>query len=645
MKRFSTLLAALLLTASGLSAQDYLIEVTPDKKIIHLLNSNLSEDTPVQYILQIMPEMILRGSTDFSNFDLQLDGNSVGASRDNFLFLTKIGDLEKIEISTSSVSTQQKNGQSGAINFISKKPEEGLEGRIIAEASTIPNLMPSAELRYKKDRFELTGYGNLEYFNPNQRKLYTSTFKNSTDIGDINDNYRYTQATAKLITKYGFSDKDEVKGWILFSSSNENDCQIKESIRIMTGLNPLGPGWAYYATSIDTTNSSGRIHILNAHAEYKHTFAEGHKLTASAGYQFNREYQSSNYVIPHIVDAELKYEVPLIDREGRRLQMKLALNSTGKIVETNDAGSSSLYLSPLAEFKYTAGEWTIHAAGRYQMYDRYYSIKEKMSTKDFSSLEHDFIGNVNALWQFEPHKALRFIASRNLLRPTDEMLYPGMVWYKTKKEWIYGNPKLQRAYLHSFNLGYITDWEKEDKKFIFNAGLEYTRADGLIQTVRMHDQEEGRFYNTYTNSGMNDILSANLLFIYRHNIFSVAAAGNVFCNFKNENGAQNYHNYFNISITPIFNFEGGWNLSSKVVYNSAVLQADGQLGECLLASMRLDKKLRNWILHIELNDIFDYDSTDYSDIDGNMVSTQYDMYKRYFGIGATYTFRVKRSAK
>ena len=146
MKNIITAIITLLVSFSGLSAQDYFIEVTPDKKIIHLTGTILPEDTPVQYILQIMPELIVRNDINFSNYDLQLDGKSVGASRNNILFMTDIKDIEKIEISTASVSTQQKNGMAGVINFVSAKPAEGLEGEVSLEAATIPNIMPDAEV-------------------------------------------------------------------------------------------------------------------------------------------------------------------------------------------------------------------------------------------------------------------------------------------------------------------------------------------------------------------------------------------------------------------------------------------------------------------------------------------------------------------
>lgn len=632
-KKITYSFIVLLVSLTTLSAQDYFIEVTPDKKIIHLSGTSLSGDTPVQYILQMIPELIIRGDIDFANYDLQLDGKSVGESRDYILSLTVIKDLDKIEISTSSVSTQQKNGLSGVINFVTKTPDEGLGGQVSMAATTSPNIMPNARIMYKKGKLELTGFGNMQYYNAKQEKTYTSALKNSTDIGKINGNYRYTQATARVNAKYSFTEKDELKGWLLLSSSKEYEQQVQEYIRTIKGLTPLGPEWSYFSVLNDTSHSDNRVRLLNTQAEYKHTFGENHMLSFSAGYQLDR--------VDKYVNSELKYDVPLFIQDGHKLQMKLALNYTGKIAETDDAGSSSLYLSPLAEFKYSTDKWTVIGAARYQMYDRYYSLKKNLRSKDFSSIEHDIIGNVNALWQFEPHKAVRFTLSRNLLRPSDEMLYPEMTWYQSKKEWILGNPKLSRAYLHTIEADYIMDWESKGRHFTFNAGLQYNKSDDLIQTIRRHDEENEKFYNTFANSGKNDILATNLLLVYNYDIFSFAVAGNLFCNFKEENGERNHYNYFNLSFSPIFNFEGGWNLSGKMVYNSTVLQAGSELGDCLLAAIRLDKKYKQWIFHIELNDIFDYISSDYSNINDNIVSVNYDMYRRYFGIGATFLFKLR----
>lgn len=112
-----------------LSGQDYLLEIKPDQKVIHPELFNLPPDTPINAILMTIPELITRSNVAFSNFDIQVDGKSVGESRDVILFSTVIADVEKIEVSTSSVTTQKKNGEGGSINIIFKDPEKGLAAR------------------------------------------------------------------------------------------------------------------------------------------------------------------------------------------------------------------------------------------------------------------------------------------------------------------------------------------------------------------------------------------------------------------------------------------------------------------------------------------------------------------------------------
>ena len=621
-----------------LSGQDYLLEIKPDQKVIHPELFNLPPDTPINAILMTIPELITRSNEAFSNFDIQVDGKSVGESRDVILFSTVIADVEKIEVSTSSVTTQKKNGEGGSINIIFKDPEKGLGGKVMLEATTGVNIMPSTTVGYSSGKLELTGNLNMQSFRTTSETNYIDYRKDRNIYGTDYFYPDFLQETARVNMKYSFTGNDVLKAWVIESSGRNIERKIQNTIDVIDGSAIHGPGWAFTEAKVDTTHSRKGSTILNAMAEYEHKFSEDSKITVFAGYQYSREDQDCEFTVPHTVDAEAKYQTPIVDRNGHKVVFKGGLNTTYRKVSTEMTGNNSLYLSPYVDFEYTHAKWKVKAALRYQMYDREFKRLDILEHIKYNSVEHDVIGNVNAVWQFHPHRALRFIASRNLVRPDDEMLYPELFWSNTRKRWIQGNPDLSREYIHTLETDFITDIHKDEYSIIISTGIAYHNANGLIEAHNRHDDQKGIFYQTFENTGINNIASADASVIFKYDLLTLSFTGNLFCNFRYENGEHDHYNYFNLNVCPVFNFKRGWTLNSKIQYNSKIIQKNAELGDCFLASIGLDKRYRNWTFSLEMYDIFEYVTEDTTITPESRISSAYDLYSRYIGIGVAYRF-------
>ena len=137
---------ALVLGCMSSYAGDYTIEMEPSKQIIYLSRLGLPPDTTLETLLKTMPELMHRGDILFDNYDIQCDGKSVGESRDVILLQTRVDELEKIEVTSSSVATQSRNGQSGTINIVYKTPSDGFGGDVNVSASTEVDLIPSVNV-------------------------------------------------------------------------------------------------------------------------------------------------------------------------------------------------------------------------------------------------------------------------------------------------------------------------------------------------------------------------------------------------------------------------------------------------------------------------------------------------------------------
>lgn len=641
MKRFVFVMLLLPFVAHFAAAQEYIVEITPTKKVIYVSRLGLSGNTSVEDVLKALPELMHRGSTLFYNFDIQYDGKSVGESRDAILVTTMIGELDKIEISTSSVDTQSKNGESGTINLVPRKLEKGLRGEAQLAATTEPDLMPNLRIGYAGDKFEILGQTSLEFYKPTQDKMFVEEIPNVVTTGMQSETEKYFQHTARVNMSYRFDDKNKLKAWLMESYSNTSNTTYKNQLVTTDGSLILGLGWYREQVIKDTSLSSSSGLMLNAMAEYEHRFNSDSKFVAYAGYVTSRNRNSSGLSVPNTFDGELKYDSFVIRKDEHTIKLKAGANMSYKNYRNELIHGSSLYLSPYFNVRYNFRGLNIDGTVRYQNFERDYAA---IGGQPHKTTEHDFVANLNTFYQIKPHHAVRLILSRNLVRPSDMMLYPGLNFYPASDSWVMGTPDLKRAYIHSASFNYITDQHWDDNNIVINVGLGYNRADGLIEPVYETTTiaDEGKImYTRYINSGINDIGVLDLLCLYSHGNFTLSVGGNMFANFIKSGNGQDVNTFYNLSATPIFRFPHEWRLQGNVMYNSPVQRTESTQGDCLLASLKVSKDLGNWTLDFEFNDIFGYTSTDFSKTAAKTVYSSYNLYTRFAGIGVSYRFKAK----
>ena len=620
-------------------AQDYTVELQPDKKVIYVNRLGLPENTPVIEVLRLIPELTVREGDEFlSGYDLFLDSKSLGYNKDVLLSTMKLSEVEKIEISTSATASQQINGMAGSIKIVSSSMSDGLSGTVTANANTLWTVYPNLNLNYRTDKLEVRGNVGLEYYSGKTTNYFEQVMPINKDVGNNTITEKYFQETARLHLKYNPTKKDQLKLWVLESLGLDDMNTFTEGLYTVK-VPEFGDD--VYRVTKDKTNDPRKTSKVNfsAFAEYEHVFHDEMKLTVSADYTLDNNREGTVSVKgmsperPQKIQSEAKIVFPFLPVGKRSLNLTLGGNTTFGINDREQVHNRTFYGSPFMELKYKSPKLQVFTGVRFQYNDLVYDKSDKGL---FENGNKDITFNVNALWQMKEHQAFRFLVTRNIIRPSADQLYPAMEFDLSRRMFVRGNKDLRPASMYSFELDYIADWIIDRHSFIANLSLGYDRSDGLVNMVQRFDEECQQFYMTYANTGNNDIMKAKGNLIYKYGIFSLSLAGNWYHNIKKVDGKMDNIDNFNVALSPIFSFNNDWTLSGTLRYNNAVISNDSRIGECLYSYLRLSKTFGKWIVSAMLSDIFGYDSENFEYKDGGYIYTRYDQYPRSFEIGVTY---------
>lgn len=685
MKR-SALLILCLATACAYVQAEYIVEIKETKKVIHVDQLGLSSSANVRDALDMMPSLLGRNTTNIiDNFSVQIDGQSVGNSTDVVLVQTLLAEVDVIEISTSPTASEQKNGQGGVINIKLKEADEGFHGDVLFDATTEWDVMPSVLMSYKKNNWSFRGSMMMEYYRPTTSS-YTEQYSPSALLMSIDTmTERYRQETAKFYAKYQTkSDELKINVWESLAYGNEDKLNY---LCHQTTPDLTQPSIIKQITGTDTTAISQRQLSVVANFDYKHTFSNNGTLNANARYDYSPEnssnemrydsqyYRLLNGVIggadvkylsalqrqPHQLSAELKTKHKIGDwNETHYLELECGANyELGASSTKNDEqrwkeGTRHLqpdtrlyhtlshYVSPFLTFTYQYQTLRIELGGRYQYKQQRVSdnIKTYQNAIDTTTniRAHDWTANASFNWQVVPHHNLRLIAARNIIRPSVEQLSPIAYYNNHSGKQIKGNPDLQSTSIYNIELNYTHDFKNDKHNLLFDAGLNYIRTENPIVQVMREDASRKTIYTTYINDNgkPSNILNLNLLLCYQVGVYTMLLTGNTF--YKMQHVGEDVHArlYYNVALSNNFNFAKGWAFSFKLSYNSEEWMMNEIKGDCFLANLRLAKQWGNWIVHAEINDVFNYLSTDISKNGEETILRQYDPHIQAVALGFAY---------
>ncbi len=637
------MLQVLTVTIGAEEKKNYLIEIDPTKKIIHVERLGMSANTSIREVLYMMPEVLSRGTENpLEKFSIQVDDKDAGSCKEAVLSQTRIAEVDVIEISISPAVSDQKNGQGGVINIKLKPVSEiGTGGLVMANFATTGSIQPTVLLNYKKNKFSIR---TSLIFEHDHMTTNTDSHMNVlepekfdlTNMDTISNNYN--RETAKIHLYYNPDPYNEMQFvlWESYSGKHENRDRSITKMKDVSSLIqhirlPIYEKSLF--SQLDSTDS--RSFLAQGIATYKHIYRKGGEFNAQLSYSINPAH-SDVYTIKSDADVPgTRFLMDSIDNTYTRTRIRQLLSeikskhlispadARGELYVTGGVNTdytasydtlgyelfgpgrpynrnevtdfSTIYISPFSTLEYQDRKWRFQADVRYQYINGTFKKKTSDAIDDYSN--HTVTGDLSAQYQLNDHNNLRIMTARNIARHFSDILP-----------------------LYNVELNYIFNRERNNDMLVTNLCTHYIHAD----------EPEGKC----------NVFNLNGQLYLEHGVFALAFAGNLYGRSLNvfDAGVQKTNWYYNLNITPIFSLNGQWIISGKITYNSKMHAYNMDLGECFYTQLRVSKSLGHWGFCAELDDVMDYESYDTYYTLNSVEVKKYDMYQRALWLGVEYNF-------
>lgn len=654
--RYILIFIALLAMSCHVFSQS--IQTDLDKKVIYTDSLNMPRNARAAILISLLPELLERpSSTIVSNYDIQIEGMSVGNAADVALNQLLIVDIESIEVSESPISSFKNNGQGGSINFklrTSGIKESNTWGSVGSSIDKTNEIAPQFTIGYKNNKFMIRGIA-LGELSKNNYEDETITFKdNAFDSRSCTESEnKFATHVVHAFMQYQLSDKE----------------MLKLNVSEMYSHNKI-----FKTTNYDDAHASDQENSytnIQANLKYEHTDRKG-KFTANVQYGYNPNnksffipefYSLTSKVSLHNISGKLSYKFLLFDKTTdnglkKNANLEFGNNFNNNFKKENSAiqemlsinvphtteifpKTKSYYLMPYLCFDCSINKLRLKTTFEFQHLK--YDIRHDNNT--YGGISNSFTGKLMAEWHFTPHKNIRFILNRTLERPTEEQLYPYMIFNPNNMEYVKGNAELDPMMTHAITIDYIADYRwKTNHSLIVNVGTSLSRVNNIIGKV--HPNSEGSDsgfgaslnYLSYLNNGDDIITSANLMALYSYKTFSLSFTGNMYHKMQENDDTKNHYTYFNLALFPHFNLQDGWHGGARIQYASKVDLSDGTLGDYAIATITVGKSWNNLFVYLTESMPFDTKSKNISWNDNIRTEDLYSTVQNTFTIGLKYAF-------
>lgn len=625
-----------------------------DKKVIITDSLNIPGNTSASTVISMLPELLQRpGDYILSNYDVKIDGMSVGTAADVALMQLQIVDLEKIEVSESAMTSYQKNGQGGSINLVLRSSGSSAKDRfwgdVSMHGSTYRDLAQRISLGYKNKGLMVRGIALGEITNAN-RDVVTSVYEDGGLAKEttVRTDGRFRTELARAYLKYNITKQDEIKFAVseIYSYTKNRNITNMDVENHVTGIN--------------------KDLNVQANISYKHATKRG-SLGASIEFG-HKPSDKSNYADGMLVTNKKKadvfsgkvdYKTILYDDVtalGRKRKGELTIgvnfntslgsekeyigNELTDILARDIPQNDTRYIMPNVTFNTTLGKLRLKASGGWQCF----SYTFERSGKPHSAVSNDLTGKLIAEWHFTGLRKVRFILDRKLKRPSSSQLYPFITMNSDQTKYIEGNPDLKPMMVHEAMFDFIDTYNfGQGHQLVLNTDISISGITNIIGEEKSTrpdpiDESATANYITYVNRGSNSVTSANLMALYTYKAFSLSFAGNIYHKEADATSNNNYYTYYNLCLFPSFRIKNGWNGGARFVYYSHVNQRNTSLGDCAAADITIGKSINRWFIHISKCFSFNKNSTDVTTSGNQRKEKKYEMLSSYTGIGVKFSF-------
>lgn len=595
------LLFALLLCPCVACAQFFNVDY--DKKIISTDSLNLPGNSTARNVLDLLPELLQRpGSSTLSTYDIKINDMSLGASQDAVLMQLNLYELEKIEISESPTSSYKNNGQGGSINLILRDKSQientkhtNLYGSLSMQAEYPLDVTPQFTLGYNKDRFTLHAFAVGEWYDYDKNQ----TKSTSVDNDDRSILEKFYSQMARVYTKYN-TGKDCFKFNLSEASTSDRNTttQIPSAVQILD----------------DKTSSTTLQTLFN----YRHTFGQHLSLETEAQYIYNPSNQNNldpelcsyqEHTRRHNVSGKIEFKAPLVhdlkfaDPNNRHFaDIIVGVNVNGEFLNKDIVNNrykepkgtvydyptdKSFFLMPYAQIEAGLGKFRFKAIGEFQHYE--YHIN--MSNNSYAHNADDFTGKLMLEWHFTKEHQFRLIFDRQIIRPTDNQIFPFMRYNPSYMFYSQG-VNLPPSGVQEVKVDYVGFIKfTRHQNLMLNASVSYNNVSNIIDTIFVKPSSGSgglgysQQYYTFRNNGDNKLVNANLMARYSYRYFSCTFTGNLTHLYTSNGIESDEYTSYNMSIYPSIVFPHGWSAAFHAVYYSRIFKGGGRVGD--YGTMRL----------------------------------------------------------
>lgn len=597
MKTRFLLIILLLSGLNGLRAQqNEAVTFDLDDKVIYLDSLHLAPNYSMIGVLHILPDILNRpGNTLLKNYEVKIDKMSLGNASDAALSQLSVADVETIKISESPEASYANKGQGGTITLMLRnKPDtestsKNTWGSLSLGGSYPCDITPHVLVNNQFNKFLLRTLALGEYYDETR----DGTHQRFWD---------------ELVTMHGYWDatpKDAFKFFLTENVSHDRKWADNDS------------------KSLNTT--------VNALVNYKHTFSPRTSLTAEcqstygpgrADYTSDEVNQNSDFHTTSVAGkVELTHNL-LPDGNSALAKLIVGTSANGNWSRNKTDQERAVYHNTSS---FTTNGTEIHAMpyvgiesafrnfrikGMFE-YQYYHNRFKENSQDDYIHNDHEFTAKLMAQWAIKPNHVLRLMADRKIQRPTDQQVYPFLIYNPDYTLYVQGNNSLHPTTLHELSLDYLANFHWNENHFTFHTGVSYTHIDNMIWqdtiggtstpgTIGMSLQ-----YLSYLNEGNSNQFEYNLMTLYRWRWFSLSATANLYHYGVHSEGDEFHYTYYNLSLLPSFNLPKGWDASAAFYYHSAVqanhettLPSAFAAKDCAYTKLSVGKRWGNWHAYV-----------------------------------------------
>ena len=654
-----------------------LIELKPDKKIVHIEKSIAASGGSAVDALQIVPQIEVEGkhiTLKNQSFKILLNGKPSGMTSVQ-LFDIPASNIQRIEVITNPSVKYNPEGLGGIINVITKKKGYGFNGLIQASGGTDNSYNTAGTMNFRKGKYNFFATSNGNYYGGHSEGYLDKTIYN---YSILHENFTDKQNFYRYNWKAGFDyDIDSLNLLTLFWSQSDDNGKYNKQIDF------------YDISNNQTLRNNNKIKDKvisqqnNFTFSYKHIFNRKETyltLDAVQSFYFNepQHQQFTDYIIPNSEKRGFRH-TPFEKNKMSdiKLNFNYWLNSKMQIeAGLNAILSNEINNNSSATYNVTNNEWidSLSIKNKFtyneNIFGNYFLFSYAHKKLNFNfgirneyTLTKSFFENTNNdytnnYFDFYPSAGITYSAnkeldlslsySRRIERPYAFQLNPFVYSGDFVSEQIIGNTNIKPAYSNSFEIDISQNWDKVS----INADISYINGTDIIDKIFYLSQDSistktwGNVSNNNTYSLYASIYwkTAKWCKMYLSGSFDKSYS---LYNYNNIKRKRDYLNY-NFKYTVRFYLKKNWSAYINAKYyapiNYYASKVEGGFRFYLGISKNITEK---FTLSFRLNDITNKKYIYYSWSD-DFTSKSYTNYnKRSVYIGFMYKFggKVKTRSK